>query len=175
MIVGDGRSHRVPGTEIDDAGSNRAARCRYLCCDPRRPLRPHRGGGGRARLDRGRRAVTALPAGGRQKVLAPHWLAAADRIRLADLVRAALDSATVHPVAAIHLEDVLTELHLATARDAVWPSSAARVRMATGWGADVLPIRLSEAELASVLALPGVPHELRDALGRGQGPGGGAA
>jgi hypothetical protein len=109
------------------------------------------------------------------QVLVPHWLTATQRTELAATVREALSGWQVHPVAAIHLQDVLTELHVAAARDAVWPASAARVRMATGWGADVLPIRLSEAELASVLALPGLPHELRDALGRGQGLGGGAA
>jgi hypothetical protein len=112
--------------------------------------------------------VSALPSGGATpSVLVPHWLTATDRARLADVVRAALDSTDVYPVAAIHLEDVLTELHVAAARDAVWPASAARVRMATGWGADVLPVRLSAAELASVLALASVPDELRDALAGG--------
>jgi hypothetical protein len=82
-------------------------------------------------------------------------------------VREALSARVVHPVAAIHLEDVLTELHVATARDAVWPASAARVRLATGWGDDVLPIRLSAAELASVLALPGLPDAVRALLGGG--------
>ena len=97
-------------------------------------------------------------------VLAPRWLAAADRDALADVVRHALDGTTAHPVAAIHLGDVLMELHVAAARDAVWPASAARVRLATGWGADVLPVRLSEAELASVLALTGLPRALRELL-----------
>jgi hypothetical protein len=73
----------------------------------------------------------------------------------------------MHPVAAIHLEDVLTELHVAAARDAVWPASAARVRLATGWGEDVLPVRLSAAELASVLAMPGLPAAVRGLLGDG--------
>lgn len=70
----------------------------------------------------------------------------------------------MHPVAAIHLGDVLTELHVAAARDAVWPASAARVRRATGWDPDVLPVRLSEAELASVLALRTLPAALRNLL-----------
>ena len=73
----------------------------------------------------------------------------------------------MHPVAAIQLEDVLTELHVAAARDAVWPASAARVRLATGWDADVLPVRLSAAELASVLALPGTAPVLRARLAGG--------
>jgi hypothetical protein len=108
------------------------------------------------------------PSGGpASQVLVPYWLAAPERAELADVVRAALDSATVHPVAAIHLEDVLTELHVATARDAVWPASAARVRLATGWGADVLPVRLSAAELAGVLALPGLRAGLREVLAGG--------
>lgn len=108
----------------------------------------------------------SAPAAGAQQppVLAPRWLAAADRAALTAVVRAALDGPAVHPVAAIHLGDVLTELHVAAARDAVWPASAARVRRATGWGADVLPVRLSEAELASVLALPALPAALRDLL-----------
>ena len=99
-------------------------------------------------------------------VLLPHWLTAADREDLAAAVRDALEDTSVHPVAAIHLSDVLTELHVAAARDAVWPGTAARVRRVTGWGADVLPVRLSARELTSVLALPGLPSALRAALAR---------
>jgi hypothetical protein len=98
------------------------------------------------------------------QVLVPHWLTAADRSRLSATVRDALRTRPVHPVAAIHLQDVLTELHVAAARDAVWPASAARVRMATGWDADMLPVRLSATELASVLAVHGLPDDLRAVL-----------
>jgi hypothetical protein len=112
--------------------------------------------------------VSAPSTGAQQPpVLAPRWLAAADRAVLTELVRAALEDAAVHPVAAIHLGDVLTELHVAAARDQVWPASAARVRLATGWGADVLPVRLSEAELTCVLALPTLPEALRELLAGG--------
>ena len=98
------------------------------------------------------------------QVRVPHWLTAAQRDELAATVREALASRPVHPVAAFHLQDVLTELHVAAARDAVWPASAARVRLATGWDADVLPVRLSAAELASVLAVPNLPEGLRGML-----------
>jgi hypothetical protein len=108
--------------------------------------------------------VTRTARSAQPPVLAPHWLAAEDRAALADVIRAAVDGAAVHPVEAIHLGDVLTELHVAAARDEVWPASAARVRLATGWGDDVLPVRLSEAELASVLALRELPPALRDLL-----------
>ncbi|MBB3083134.1 hypothetical protein [Geodermatophilus sabuli] len=101
-------------------------------------------------------------------VLLPHWLAAVDREQLATVVRGALADSSVHPVAAVHLADVLTELHVAAARDAVWPAPAARVRRVTGWGADVLPVRLSARELASVLDLPALPAPVRTALGRGR-------
>jgi hypothetical protein len=112
--------------------------------------------------------VSALPSGDASSpVLEPYWLTGADRAELAGTVADALAAAFVHPVAAIHLEDVLTELHLAAARDAVWPSSAARVRLATGWDADVLPVRLSAVELASVLALPTLPAPLRGRLAGG--------
>jgi hypothetical protein len=112
--------------------------------------------------------MSALPAGDPgPEVLVPHWLAAGQRTQLAAIVRQALTSLSVHPVAAIHLEDVLTELHVAAARDAVWPASAARVRLATGWDADVLPVRLSGPELASVLALAELPTTLRDLLSCG--------
>jgi hypothetical protein len=112
--------------------------------------------------------VTTLPAGAPgPEALVPHWLRAADRDQLAGAVREALDGRLVHPLAAFHLEDVLTELHVATARDAVWPASAARVRLATGWGQDVLPVRLSAAELTSVLELPTLPGALRALLGGG--------
>jgi hypothetical protein len=112
--------------------------------------------------------VSALPAGvPGPEVLVPHWLAGAHREQLAEAVREALGGRLVHPLAAFHLEDVLTELHVATARDAVWPASAARVRLATGWGQDVLPVRLSAAELASVLELPTLPGALRTILGGG--------
>ena len=110
--------------------------------------------------------MSALPAGDAGgEVLVPHWLAGPQRNRLAAVVREALGTCRVHPVAAIHLQDVLTELHVAAARDAVWPASAARVRRATGWAEDVLPVRLSAAEVASVLALPALPDGLRALLG----------
>ena len=112
--------------------------------------------------------MTALPAGAPgSEVLVPYWLTGADRELLADAVREALAGCLVHPLAAFHLEDVLTELHVAAARDAVWPASAARVRLATGWGQDVLPVRLSAAELTSVLELSTVPPALRALLNRG--------
>jgi hypothetical protein len=112
--------------------------------------------------------VSALPSESQAApVLVPHWLAAAERAQLAGTVADALADAAVHPVAAIHLEDVLTELHVATARDAVWPASASRVRMATGWPADVLPVRLSAAELACVLDLPTLSPLLRARLAGG--------
>jgi len=111
--------------------------------------------------------VTRTARSAQPPVLAPHWLAATDRAALGEVIRAAVEGATVHPVAAIHLGDVLTELHVAAARDAVWPASAARVRRATGWDDDVLPVRLSEAELASVLALPGLPPAVREQLAGG--------
>jgi hypothetical protein len=112
--------------------------------------------------------VTAAPAGAPgPEILVPHWLAGPDRELLAEAVRDALDGCLVHPLAAFHLEDVLTELHVAAARDAVWPASAARVRLATGWARDVLPVRLSAAELTSVLELPTLPTALRALLGRG--------
>lgn len=109
--------------------------------------------------------MSALPAGGaRPDVLVPHWLAGEQRTLLATAVRRALSGRLVHPVAVIHLEDVLTELHVAAARDAVWPASAARVRLAAGWDDDVLPVRLSAAELASVLAITDLSTHLRDLL-----------
>jgi hypothetical protein len=114
--------------------------------------------------------MSALPAGETTgESLVPHWLTAAHRAQLTAAVQEALTARCVHPVAAIHLQDVLTELHVAAARDAVWPTSAARVRLATGWGADVLPVRLSATELAGVLALPSLPQALRTLLGQGAG------
>ena len=101
------------------------------------------------------------------ETLVPHWLAGVHRTELADAVREALSGRLMHPVAAIHLEDVLTELHVAAARDAVWPASAERVRRATGWGEDMLPVRLSAAERSSVLAMPGLPDGVRARLGDG--------
>ncbi|MGY1649658.1 hypothetical protein [Geodermatophilus sp. SYSU D01119] len=108
--------------------------------------------------------MSVLPAGDPAVVLLPHWLSAADREELADVVRAELGAGVLHPVAAVHLADVLTELHVAAARDAVWPAPAARVRRVTGWADDVLPVRLSAAELDSVLALGTLPAPLRTAL-----------
>lgn len=109
--------------------------------------------------------MSALPFGERgPQALVPYWLGEADRQLLTDVVRAALRDPHVLPVAAIHLEDVATELHVAAARDALWPTSAARVRRATGWEDDVLPVRLSAAERASLLALPTLPDRLRDQL-----------
>lgn len=112
--------------------------------------------------------MSAAPTGqATDDVLVPHWLTAVHRTQLTAAVQEALTAQRVHPVEAILLEDVLTELHVAAARDAVWPTSSARVRLATGWGADVLPVRLSAPELAGVLALPTLSPALRDLLGRG--------
>ncbi len=109
--------------------------------------------------------MSATPTGDAgSQVLVPHWLGAPHRLQLATAVRAGLGDTAAHPVAVIHLEDVLTELHVAAARDAVWPASAARVRQATGWAADVLPVRLSVAEVDAVLSLRVLPDELRAQL-----------
>jgi hypothetical protein len=114
--------------------------------------------------------VSGLPTGGAAAgILVPHWLTAAHRAGLTAVVQEALTGRNVHPVVAIHLEDVLTELHVAAARDAVWPAPAARVRLAAGWEADVLPVRLSASELAGVLALPALPDDLRGLLVNGAG------
>jgi hypothetical protein len=102
-----------------------------------------------------------------QAVLVPHWLSAGDRLELEGAIRVALAGA-MHPVAAVHLAEVLTELHVAAAREVVWPAPAARVRRATGWGADVVPVRLSAVELASVLALADLAPVAREALTGGR-------
>ena len=102
------------------------------------------------------------------QVLVPHWLSTADRLHVERTVQAALDGGPVHPVAAIHLGEVLTELHVAAAREVVWPAPTARVRRATGWAEDVVPVRLSALELASVLSLPGLPPVARAALTGGR-------
>src|SRR4051812_12533395 len=101
-------------------------------------------------------------------VLVPHWLSVGDRRELERAVRAALDGGPVHPVAAIHLAEVLTELHVAAAREVVWPAPTARVRRATGCGEDVVPVRLSAVELASVLSLAELPPVAREALTGGR-------
>ena len=103
-----------------------------------------------------------------QAVLVPHWLSGVDRLELERAVREALAGGPVHPVAAVHLAEVLTELHVAAAREVVWPAPTARVRRATGWGADVVPVRLSAVELASVLSLPGLGSVAREALTGGR-------
>ncbi len=109
--------------------------------------------------------MSVLPAG-EPAVLLPHWLSGADRELLAAAVRTGLDAAELHPVTAVHLADVLTELHVAAARDAVWPGPAARVRRVTGWADDVLPVRLSAVERSSVLDLPTLPETVRECLTR---------
>jgi hypothetical protein len=103
-----------------------------------------------------------------QAVLVPHWLSAEDRLELERAVQEALDGGPVHPVAAVHLLDVLTELHVAAAREVVWPAPTARVRRATGWGDDVVPVRLSAVELASVLSLEHLAPVARQALTGGR-------
>lgn len=112
--------------------------------------------------------MSAVPAGeASAEVLVPHWLTAEHRAGLTAAVQEALAGCQLHPVLAIRLADVLTELHVAAARDAVWPTSAARVRLAAGWEADVLPVRLSASELDGVLALSSLPDELRGVLATG--------
>ncbi len=109
--------------------------------------------------------TVALPDDPAAAVLLPHWLTGTDRELLTTVVRAAVERPGVHPVTAVHLADVLTELHVAAARDAVWPAPAARVRRVTGWADDVLPVRLSAPELDSVLGLDDLPAGLRAGLG----------
>ncbi|MGY1808902.1 hypothetical protein ACI8AF_16155 [Blastococcus sp. SYSU D00669] len=108
--------------------------------------------------------MTAIHGDPLPQVLVPHWLTARHRDQLAAVLHEEIAGAQLHPVAAIRLQDVLTELHVAAARDAVWPASADRVRRATGWEADVLPVRLSAEELAGVLAVPTLSDELRAVL-----------
>ena len=103
-----------------------------------------------------------------QSVLVPHWLSAVDRTEVQRAVQAALDTPPLHPVLAIHLGDVLTELHVAAARELVWPAPILRVRQATGWAEYVVPVRLSAAELASVLSLRGLGPVARTALTSGR-------
>jgi hypothetical protein len=98
----------------------------------------------------------------------PHWLSAVDRAELARAVQVALDGAPLHPVVAVHLAEVLTELHVAAAREVVWPAPITRVRRATGWADDVVPVRLSAVELAGVLSLPGLGAVTREALTAGR-------
>src|SRR3954462_4520889 len=113
----------------------------------------------------GKCPVSAVPADeASAEGLVPHWLTAEHGAGLTAVVQEALAGCQLHPVLAIRLADVLTELHVAAARDAVWPTSAARVRLAAGWEADVLPVRLSAAELAGVLAAPNLPAALRAVL-----------
>jgi hypothetical protein len=102
-----------------------------------------------------------------QAVLVPHWLSADDRRELERAIRVEL-AGPMHPVAAVHLAEVLTELHVAAAREVVWPAPAARVRRATGWAADVVPVRLSAVELASVLTLADLGPVAREALTGGR-------
>ena len=54
--------------------------------------------------------MNVLPAGDPAAVLLPYWLSEDDRAQLAAAVRDALAEPGVHPVAAVHLADVLTEL-----------------------------------------------------------------
>jgi hypothetical protein len=103
----------------------------------------------------------------------PHWLNAVDRAEVARAVQVALDGDALdgdalHPVVAVHLAEVLTELHVAAAREVVWPAPITRVRRATGWADDVVPVRLSAVELAGVLSLPGLATLTREALTTGR-------
>nr|WP_208382940.1 hypothetical protein [Modestobacter marinus] len=91
-----------------------------------------------------------------------------DRLEVERAVQAALDDGPLHPVVAVHLGEVLTELQVAAAREVVWPAPTARVRRATGWSDDVVPVRLSAVELASVLSLPGLATVAREALTGGR-------
>ena len=109
--------------------------------------------------------MSALPTGeAGSGVLVPHWLGAPQRLELAAAVRAALGSPAVQLGQDVLEVDDGDRVHVAAARDAVWPASAARVRLATGWDADVLPVRLSLAEVTAVLSLCVLPDALRARL-----------
>ena len=97
----------------------------------------------------------------------PHWLTARARDHVAAQVSSALRGADLHPVIAVLLQDVLTELQVASARDAVWPEPGIRVRQATGLPADAVAVRFSAAELTTVLDVPGLPESVHTILSRG--------
>ena len=97
----------------------------------------------------------------------PCWLNEADR----DTIATAIDDALtldLHPVVECYLRDVRTELRVAAARDQVWPDQADVVRKASGYTADVLPIRMSEDEMAAVLSLTNLSPAARVALHEGK-------
>lgn len=101
-------------------------------------------------------------------VRTPYWLSTNDRAALADAINAALAAPGLHPVPACHLHDVAAELRVAAARDHLWPEKADLVRRATGVSADVLPIRMSDDEVAAVLDAGDLAPSVRAALTGGK-------
>lgn len=94
----------------------------------------------------------------------PHWLGKDDRAALAETIVDLARATTIFPSVRAHLDAVLTELGVAEARDQVWPDKSEIVRLAHGYPADVLPIRMSGEEREAVLAIPTLPTALRKRL-----------
>lgn len=94
----------------------------------------------------------------------PYWFTLDHRAALADAIVNLTATTTVFPTVREHLDAVLTELGVVEARDQIWPATAAVVRRATGYGPEVLPIRMSDDEVNAVLTLPLLPRSVRAAL-----------
>lgn len=94
----------------------------------------------------------------------PIWLNLAQRLNLADEVRAALDRHVDSWQTLKHLTEVLLELEVVGARDTVWPVKAQAARKASGRSPDTLPVRMSGDEIFASLALLGLERDTRVAL-----------
>jgi len=102
-----------------------------------------------------------------ETVRAAYWLNAENRNDLADAIREAC-TFTISETLRLHLAAVLTELGVVSARERLWPAASTIVRRTNGWTDDVLPIRMSETEVAAALAIPHLSTTCRAALTGGR-------
>jgi hypothetical protein len=94
----------------------------------------------------------------------PLWLTADERADLTSRIEHFLSIVRVFPHVDTHLRAVLLELEVTSARDRLWPASAATARTAAGYTPDTIAVRVSADERAALTVVPDLPGAVTAAL-----------
>lgn len=92
------------------------------------------------------------------------WLTCEARSDLAETIIDLTQRTVTLPHVSVALDNILTELGVAEARDQMWPDRAHVVRQAHGLPADALPVRFTATELELAAGLATLPEYLADLL-----------
>lgn len=95
-------------------------------------------------------------------VRTPMWLTADERADLTTAIVTFLNAVRVFPAHQALLSDVLLELEVTSARDRLWPVTAART--AAGYTPDTIAVRVSDDERRAISTIPNLPAAVTAAL-----------